>query len=373
MLVLDSVCKRFGSTVAADAVSFTVTNGEFVTLLGPSGCGKTTTLRMIAGFIPPDAGAIRIGDTLVSDPARGILVPPERRRLGMVFQSYAVWPHMTVFENVAYPLRARRIARQEIARRVRETLDLVHMGELEARVPSQLSGGQQQRVALARALIDHPKVLLLDEPLSNLDAKLRESMRIEIKRLQRLSGITIVLVTHDQIEAMVMSDRIAVMHRGRVLQVGTPEDVYARPADRFVAGFLGKANFVPVIIDGEEVRIALPSVQIPAPLHPSDRAAMLERTSAALRSRTEATLVVRTEDVLVDDHRGTLPVTVRERFYVGDTVLLFVDAEGLSLQITAPKHVDASPGRELRIAFADGTLMPRSDSTDRDAGAARSE
>jgi putative spermidine/putrescine transport system ATP-binding protein len=237
-LQIAALTKRFGTLTAVDAIDLTVAQGEFVTLLGPSGCGKTTTLNMIAGFVPPDAGSIRLQGRPVES------LPPFRRDLGLVFQDYALFPHMTAAENVGFGLRMRRLPREETVRRVAEALDLVQMSGLGERRPSQLSGGQRQRVALARALVIRPAMLLLDEPLSNLDLKLREETRGEISALQRRLAIATVFVTHDQGEALTMSDRIAVMRAGRIEQIGTPTDIYERPATRFVAGFIGTANMI---------------------------------------------------------------------------------------------------------------------------------
>jgi spermidine/putrescine transport system ATP-binding protein len=234
---LVDVTKRFGSMVAVDSLDLEVYPGEFLSLLGPSGCGKTTTLRMLAGFEQPDQGFIRISGEFVQG------VPPYRRDVNTVFQHYALFPHMTVAENVAYGLRQRRTPRSEIAGRVTEALDMVKMTKLADRKPKQMSGGQQQRVAVARALVNRPSVLLLDEPLGALDRKLREEMQIELKLLQSQLGITFVFVTHDQEEAMGMSDRIAIMLDGHVEQLATPETVYERPASAFVAGFIGRNNF----------------------------------------------------------------------------------------------------------------------------------
>jgi iron(III) transport system ATP-binding protein len=237
------VTRRFGDTVAVRELSLQVADREFVTLLGPSGCGKTTLLRLIAGFMAPDEGTIRVGETVLSTPAS--VVPPERRGMGMVFQNYAVWPHKTVFDNVAFGLHVRHVARAEIRTRVARVLELVNLGGLDARYPGELSGGQQQRVALARSLVVEPAILLLDEPLSNLDAKLRERMRWELKDVQRRTGITFVYVTHDQSEALALSDRIAVMHAGELQQYGTPREVYTRPTNRTVADFMGLVNLIP--------------------------------------------------------------------------------------------------------------------------------
>jgi len=230
---------------AVDDVTLEAPEGKILTLLGPSGCGKTTTLRCVAGLERPDDGEIRFGDRVVFSRARGVFVPPEQRNIGMVFQSYAIWPHMTVFENVAYPLRVRRVPSDEVRRRVQAALELVGLGALADRPAPFLSGGQQQRVALARALVYEPEVLLLDEPLSNLDAKVREQVREELRVLQRQLRITTVYVTHDQIEALALSDVVAVMRDGKVLEVGTPRDLYERPRTRFVAQFLGTTNLLP--------------------------------------------------------------------------------------------------------------------------------
>jgi iron(III) transport system ATP-binding protein len=240
---------RKESVHAVDGVSFQVEPGSFYTLLGPSGCGKTTTLRCVAGLERPDAGIIVVAGGVVS--GKNHFVPPHKRDIGMVFQSYAIWPHMSVFENVAFPLRvARGIPGSEIKRRVEEALATVQLAGYESRMATQLSGGQQQRLALARALVRRPKLLLLDEPLSNLDAKLRDHMRTEVRELQRALGITTLYVTHDQAEALSMSNRIAVMERGQIMQEGTPREIYQRPATRFVADFVGNANFLEATVVG---------------------------------------------------------------------------------------------------------------------------
>ena len=243
-VTLNGVGRHFGALKAVDAVDLAVEHGEFVTLLGPSGCGKTTTLRMVAGLEQNDTGSITIGGRVVSDADAGLFVPPDHRKLGMVFQSYAIWPHMTVFDNVAYPLSVRHVAKPEIKAKVTAALKLVEMEAYAERPAPALSGGQQQRVAIARALVFEPEVLLLDEPLSNLDARLRAQMGEEFRALQRRLKITTLYVTHDQEEAMALSDRVVVMDKGRALQVGAPEDVYRRPASRAVAAFFGTPNFI---------------------------------------------------------------------------------------------------------------------------------
>jgi iron(III) transport system ATP-binding protein len=255
---------------AVDGVSLEVPQGTFYTLLGPSGCGKTTTLRCVAGLERADSGRIVVDGQLVSSDRPPAFVPPHRRNIGMVFQSYAIWPHMTVFENAAFPLRVTKsgLSGSEIKRRVEESLALVQLGGYEGRMATQLSGGQQQRLALARALVRHPRVLLLDEPLSNLDAKLREQMRTEVRDLQRRLGITTLYVTHDQVEALSMSNRIAVMSNGKIIQEGSPREIYQRPTTQFVADFVGSANFVGAKVRGRNelggMRLEAPFGQVQA-------------------------------------------------------------------------------------------------------------
>jgi len=247
-VILKSLSKRYGDVGAVDGLSLEVKPGELLALLGPSGCGKTTTLRLVAGFLAPEAGEIWVGDRCLSSPAS--VVPPERRRMAMIFQSYALWPHMTVAQNVAYGLRFKPgLSRGDREARVREMLRVVQLAGYEGRYPGELSGGQQQRVAVARALVVEPEILLLDEPLSNLDANLREEMRFEIRRLHETFGNTTLYVTHDQGEAMVISDRIAVLKAGKVAQAGTADDLYHRPRTRFVAEFIGRTN----VLDGVAV------------------------------------------------------------------------------------------------------------------------
>ena len=301
---IEHVFKRFGDVTAVSDFDLTVKDGEFVSLLGPSGCGKTTSLRMIAGFERATEGEIYIGDHCVSSHIKNTFVPPEKRDIGMVFQSYAVWPHMTVTENVAYPLKIQKVPKEERAARVAEMLKLVHLDEYGSRYPHQLSGGQQQRVALARALVMRPGLLLLDEPLSNLDAKLRESMRFEISSIQKELGITVIYVTHDQSEAMTMSDRVVVMSRGVIQQIGTPYEIYRNPANKMVADFIGLVNFVEGEVQCDRVYISGTGVSFP-------------NTSGITGS---ATIAVRPENITMSRTSGTIEGTLVHRFYLGDAV-----------------------------------------------------
>ncbi|MBT3350939.1 MAG: ABC transporter ATP-binding protein [Nitrospinaceae bacterium] len=262
LVEIDKLVKSFGAEVAVAGIDLNVDKGEFVTLLGPSGCGKTTTLRCIAGLERPDSGEIRIEGEPITSPDKGIHLTPEDRNLGMVFQSYAVWPHMTVFDNVAFGLKIRNISKRETQEKTNKALELVGLGQLGERYATKLSGGQRQRVALARAIVYNPRVVLFDEPLSNLDAKLREQMRIELVRLQHEVGITSVYVTHDQAEALVMSDRVVVMNKGVIQQIDDPETIYSRPANAFVASFIGVANLLEGKILSREGNVTV--AEIPA-------------------------------------------------------------------------------------------------------------
>ena len=258
-LDLQSLCKSYGETHVVSNVSLRVEQGEFLVLLGPSGCGKTTTLRMIAGFVEPSSGQVFIGDKDIT------LLPPWRRNCGMVFQNYALFPHLTVAENVAFGLEMRKVERSEQRKRVENALAMVRLGHLAGRYPREMSGGQQQRVALARALAIEPDILLLDEPLSNLDAKLREEVRVEIRELQRKLGLTAILVTHDQEEALTVGDRLVVMNGGHVCQIGDKRDLYERPADRFVASFIGRSSFVEGTVTAQGVFETTDGLQISVP------------------------------------------------------------------------------------------------------------
>ena len=252
-LRLERIVKKYGKVMAVDGLSLEVRDGELLTLLGPSGCGKTTVLRCVSGFVRPDSGEIYLGERKITE------IAPQKRGIGLVFQNYALWPHMTVFRNLAFGLEIKNLSKNDIYQRVEHALSLVQLEGLGERFPRQLSGGQQQRVALARALVLEPDILLLDEPLSNLDALLREQMRFEIGQIHKQAGITTIYVTHDQTEAMVISDRIAVLEKGRIMQLGSPSEVYSKPANKFVAGFMGTTNFIycrVTTVAGDDVAVA---------------------------------------------------------------------------------------------------------------------
>ncbi len=325
--------RRFGQQSVVTDVSLDIAKGEFLVILGPSGCGKTTTLRMIAGLEVPDAGTIQIGGAVVSDASRKHFVRPEHRGVGMVFQSYAVWPHMTVFDNVAYPLRVRRWKKQKLRARVAEVLELVGLGNEGARPATALSGGQMQRVALARALVFDPALLLFDEPLSNLDLKLRERLRVELKELQRRSGITSVYVTHDQTEAVELGDRVVVMQSGRVVQAGPPAELYQEPRTRFVAEFIGSAN----ICGGTVVALEGNGAARVCTAHGASVAGSMDGSIAV---GDAVDIVVHPEDCRLTPANGHVPeggfpVRVLERRYQGVVTRYMVDWEGEKFDVVA--------------------------------------
>jgi putative spermidine/putrescine transport system ATP-binding protein len=321
-VVLSAVTKVFpGGTRAVDGIALDIAEGEFFSLLGPSGCGKTTTLRMVAGFEAPDAGTIRVGDRDVTT------LPPEQRDMGMVFQNYALFPHRTVAENVAFGLKMRKVPKEEMAQRVRDALAMVRLQGLEERRPGQLSGGQQQRVALARAIVINPTVLLCDEPLGALDKKLRQAMQFELKELHRRLGLTLLYVTHDQEEALTMSDRIAVMRAGRIAQLGAPREIYDRPTSRFVADFIGDTNILEGRAEGMMLRLDGWSSPLPMAL-----------------PEGSATVALRPERVrLGAPGQGLVDARIAEANFLGDAVLLkLLPPGGAPLLARAPRETDAA-------------------------------
>lgn len=338
--------KQFGKTMAVENLDLEIHDGEIMTLLGPSGCGKTTTLRCIAGLLKPDEGEIYLGEKRITD------LPPERRGVGLVFQNYALWPHMTVYQNLAFGLQLKKVSREEAKERIDEALAMVRLSGFEERYPRQLSGGQQQRVALARALVIEPSLLLLDEPLSNLDAQLREEMRFEIRELQKKLGVTSVYVTHDQAEALVLSDRIAILHDGRLVQVGTPEEIYNRPGNRFVAGFIGLTSFVEGVVkrfeDGQTYAI----------VETADRLAIRAR-AAGLALDQQVTLAIRPEHMEVCGE-GALPPPPANLFqgkvlrgaYLGDIIDYRIQVGNWTLRAHTPTDQVLNPGQVVWLAFS---------------------
>lgn len=342
---IQNLFKRYKRVVAVNRIQISVERGEMLTLLGPSGCGKTTTLRCIAGLEKPEEGDIVIdGKPMLS---KGF-VQPSKRGIGMVFQNYAVWPHMKVFNNIAYGLKLQKIPKKDVREKALDVLELVGLGGLEDRYPSMLSGGQQQRVALARALVRNPKVLLLDEPLSNLDAKLREELRFEIKSLVRRMGITSVYVTHDQAEAMVISDRIAVMDSGNVVQIGTPRDIYQTPINKFVADFIGTMNFMPgeiVQVDGDQKTVYV-------------RTAFNERIRCTIPGAMAATkgktvfASIRPEDAMIftdapEATENVFKCTIVHKAYLGNFLYFFVKVKDTMIRVQVQHHLPYQEGQEL--------------------------
>ena len=349
-LTISGVTKSYGSLKALDNVSIDVKSGEFVTLLGPSGSGKTTLLMVLAGFVRPDSGSVKFGDEEV------IRKPPHKRGVGMVFQNYALFPHMNVLNNVAFPLKLRRVAQDEIAERVQGALDLVQLGDLGQRRIDQLSGGQRQRVALARAIIFDPQILLMDEPLSALDKKLREHMQIEIRHLHEKLGRTTVYVTHDQREALTMSDRVAVIDFGQFKQIDAPKDLYERPRSKFVADFIGESSFLPVEVNGSSIDLDGATMRLAEPPISSDKRQLL---------------VVRPEklELLADgggQNLNTLVGTVKELVYQGESFLFYVALSGgIEIAVRSPSRSVAlaavpGPGEPIRLGLhpADTIVVP---------------
>jgi iron(III) transport system ATP-binding protein len=350
-VTIKGLTKRYGDVLAVRGLDLRVKPGELVALLGPSGCGKTTTLRLVAGFLEPEGGEIWVGDRCLSSPT--MVVPPERRRMAMIFQSYALWPHMTVARNIAYGLRWGGIAKADRERRVKDILRVVQLEGYGSRYPGELSGGQQQRVAVARALVVEPEILLLDEPLSNLDANLREEMRFEIRRLHETFGITTLYVTHDQAEAMVISDRVAVLQTGRVVQIGTPEELFETPRTRFVAEFIGKTNLIDAVAEDSD--------------HAVRGSFRLRLAGANLRSGTPVVVSIRPHQIEISPEErpsGASPNVfagiVRRASYLGDAVDYQVEIEesGIVLRVAGPVPPKARAGQKVRLTIPPTACIP---------------
>jgi ABC-type Fe3+/spermidine/putrescine transport system ATPase subunit len=342
---IQNLLKRFKDVIAVNRIQLEIDKGEMLTLLGPSGCGKTTTLRCIAGLEKPEEGDIIIdGQPMLSQG----FVPSSKRGIGMVFQNYAVWPHMKVFSNIVYGLKLQKISKPKIREQAQKVLELVGLTGLEDRYPAQLSGGQQQRVALARALVTNPKVLLLDEPLSNLDAKLREELRFEIKSLVRRMGITAVYVTHDQAEAMVISDRIAVMDSGNVVQIGNPRDIYQKPANRFVADFIGTMNFM----SGEVIEVLADRSAVSVRTEFSDNLVCVTPDSTSATPGASVYASIRPEDVEVfieppQASENVFKGKIVHKAYLGNFLFFFVSVNDTMIRVQAPHHLPQEEGQEI--------------------------
>jgi iron(III) transport system ATP-binding protein len=341
---LRGLTKRYGPLAVVDDISLTIEHGKLVCLLGPSGCGKTTTLRLIAGFVEPSEGEISVGDKLISSPAS--TVPPERRNMSMIFQSYALWPHMTVAENIVYGLKIRKLDRATIGSKLDAILATTKLGELAQRYPGELSGGQQQRVALARALIVDPETLLLDEPLSNLDANLREEMRFEVRRLHDAYRYTTVYVTHDQSEAMTTADLICVMNAGKIEQAGSPEDIYDRPQSEFVARFIGSSNvFTGKALEGERVEFAGVPLRV---------------TGAKLKSGAPTPVSIRPHDITISAAQpsspdNAVPGTVTRQVFLGGNRDYMVETrDGTQLRIVTPAQDNIPQGSAVWLHLPPG-------------------
>ena len=336
-VILKNLTKVFDDVTAVKDFSAKVEDGKFVTLLGPSGCGKTTTLRMIAGFIEPTVGEIIIGKETVYR-SKEFFIPPENRNIGMVFQSYAVWPHMNLLDNVSYPLRIRKMPKKERYAKAFQVLEMVELKGMGQRYPHQLSGGEQQRVALARALIVDPYVMLLDEPLSNLDAKLREQMRFEIKELQKKTKVTIIYVTHDQAEAMAMSDEIIVMNKGEIQQIGKPEEIYEEPVNKFVANFIGLTNFIPCQISKDRKYLILKD----------GKGSKIEYVVSE-KYKEEVMLCIRLEDIILKPYdTAELNGQVIRATYLGNLVDYLLQVGGITVRVQS-KDSRFSTGEKVSL------------------------
>jgi len=356
-VVIESLTCRYGDVTAVDNLTLTIADGEFVTLLGPSGCGKSTTLAALAGLDVPQGGRLSVGGEIFFDAASGRNLHPEQRNCGLVFQSYALWPHMTVQANCEFPLRLRKVGAEERRERVKEALELVEMERFADRYPHQLSGGQQQRVALARTLVYRPRVLLLDEPLSNLDARLRERSRVWLSQVTRQVGLTTVYVTHDQSEALALSDRIAVMNQGRVSQLGTPQEIYDHPADPFVADFIGSSNFL-------EARVAEAGTggRVVVELPDGERLAAL--TGKAFAKGEPVLVALRPERLGISDSPpagsggNVLKGRLTGRSYLGARTLYLVDVGGRPLRVESHRSI-AGPDVWVEVPESTCVLFPK--------------
>ena len=355
-IVLRHVTKRFqtktlGDIVAVDDFNINIKEGECFSFLGPSGCGKSTTLRMIAGFEDLSEGEIELCGKLVSSKAKNLYIPPEKRGLGMVFQAFAVWPHMNVYENVAFPLRIQKINNTDIDKRVKEALMHTSLTGLEKVYPSELSGGQQQRIALARAIVTNPKVMLLDEPLSNLDPKLRESMRFEIKALQRKFNFTIIFVTHDQSEAMAISDRMMVCDMGKIMQIDTPENLYNKPVNRFVHNFLGESTFVNVVIKDGKV-------------YAKDHMNQVINVNIPSNAKSEMVIATRPNEIsLVKDDASGFKTHIEKRTFLTDRIEYLVPIGDQLLKVQTPHRIKFDRNEECYVKFIEPMWYEADDET----------
>lgn len=356
-IILRNVTKKFttrtlGDVVAVDNFNINVHEGECFSFLGPSGCGKSTTLRMIAGFEDLTEGEIELCGRIVSSSKKNLYIPPEERGLGMVFQAFAVWPHMNVFENVAFPLRIQKVNKTDIDKRVAEALKHTSLTGLEKTFPSDLSGGQQQRIALARAIVTNPKVMLLDEPLSNLDPKLRESMRFEIKELQKKFGFTIIFVTHDQAEAMAISDRMMVCDMGKIMQIDTPENLYNKPNSRFVHSFLGESTFISVIIKDGKVYVK----------SNDGKPIMDQSISIDIPKDASSEMVVATrpnEIEIAADIKDGYSTNIEARIFLTDRIVYLVKVGDQIVKIQTPHRIKFEVGEACKIKFASPMWYPQ--------------
>lgn len=361
MLNIEKLEKSYGAVKAIEEVSFEVADGDIFTLLGPSGCGKTTTLQCIAGLEMPTDGQIQMAGTVVYSKADNILVPANRRRLGMVFQSYAIWPHMSVYDNVAFPLvhgeRENRLTSDEVRKRVLEALNLVKMEAFADRPAPHLSGGQQQRIALARAIVHRPGLLLLDEPLSNLDAKLRDVMRIELRQLIKALGITTIFVTHDQVEALSMSDRIMLMRGGNIVQIGTPREIYLRPESAFTSDFMGRSNLIPGwLVDPGEGAIETPFGTLHCVMAPGVR-----RDRPACVAIRPPAIVTRPLASQAPDRRNCFAGSIVEMGFLGDLIEATVAIGGYPVRVALSPYEGLSVGDAVLVDFGEGRCVAVND------------